>query len=243
MQFANDTTITHSGTDLEILTNEIEKELAKVLDWLLANKLIINLSKTHSMLFTNKKVDRTITIRANNKMIEQNTECKFLGVIVDDCITWKSHINHVSSKIIKALAILRLLKYTFPKHILKTLYMSLIQPYLNHCNTIWGATDKTIIEPLFRLQKKAIRLVNRAHYLEHTKPIFVSMKILTVYQLHDLNCLAFIYKCLNSDKYLNYKNEMTRNSHDHDYNTRNNSHFRLSDRDLKNNRQSFFIKA
>ena len=78
MQFANATTITHSGTDLEILTNEIEKELAKVLDWLLANRLIINLSKTHSMLFTNKKVDRTITIRANNKMIEQNTECKFL---------------------------------------------------------------------------------------------------------------------------------------------------------------------
>ena len=75
MQFANAATITHSGTDLEILTNEIEKELAKVLDWLLANKLIINLSKTHSMLFTNKKVDRTITIRANNKMIEQNTEC------------------------------------------------------------------------------------------------------------------------------------------------------------------------
>ena len=154
-----------------------------------------------------------------------------------------SHINHVSSKIIKALAILRLLKYTFPRHILKTLYMSLIQPYLNHCNTIWGATDKTIIEPLFRLQKKVIRLVNRAHYLEHTKPIFVSMKILTVYQLHDLNCLVLIYKCLNSDKYLNYKNEMTRNSHDHDYNTRNNSHFRLSDRDLKNNRQSFFYKG
>ena len=71
----NATTITHSGTDPEILTNEIEKELAKVLVWLLADKLIINLSKTHSMLFTNKKVDRTITIRANNKMIEQNTEC------------------------------------------------------------------------------------------------------------------------------------------------------------------------
>ena len=67
MQFAHATTITHSGTDLKILTNEIEKELAKVLDWLLANKLIINLSQTHSMLFTNKKVDRTITIRANNK--------------------------------------------------------------------------------------------------------------------------------------------------------------------------------
>ena len=242
-QFADDTTITHSGPNLELLTKEIEQELSKVLDWLLANKLIINLTKTHSMLFTNKRVDRKIIIKANNTNLEQKTECKFLGVIVDDGITWKSHINHISSKITKTLAILRLLKYTFPKHISKTLYMSLIQPYLNHCNTIWGATDKTIIEPLFRLQKKAIRLVNRAHYLEHTKPIFVSMKILTVYQLHDLNCLAFIYKCLNSDKYLNYKNEMTRNAHNHDYNTRNNSHFRLSDRDLKNDRQSFFIKA
>ena len=58
MQSANATTITHSGTDLEILTNEIEKELAKVLDWLLANKLIINLSKTHCMLFTKKWIEQ-----------------------------------------------------------------------------------------------------------------------------------------------------------------------------------------
>ena len=45
------------------------------------------------MLFTNKKVDRTKTIRANNKMIEQNKKYKFLGVIVDDGITWKSHLK------------------------------------------------------------------------------------------------------------------------------------------------------
>ena len=242
-QFADDTTITHSGPDLELLTKEIEQELAKVLEWLLANKLIINLTKTHSMLFTNKKVDRKITIRANNTNLEQKTECKFLGVIVDDGITWKSHINHISSKITKTLAILRLLKYTFPKHILKTLFMSLIQPYLNYCNIIWGSADKTIIEPLFILQKKAIRIVNRVHYLEHTKPLFETMKILTVHQIHDLNCLAFIYKCLHSNQYLDFKNEMTRNSDYHTYNTRNNSDFRLPCRDLKSIRQSFFYKG
>ena len=113
-QFTDDTTITHSGPNLELLTKEIEQELSKVLDWLLANKLIINLTKTHSMLFTNKRVDRKIIIKANNTNLEQKTECKFLGIIVDDGITWKSHINHISSKITKTLAILRLLKYTFP---------------------------------------------------------------------------------------------------------------------------------
>ena len=132
-QFADDTTITHSGPNLETITNEIENELEKVLDWLLANKLIINLNKTHSMLFTNKRVERKISIKAKNTTLEQKNECKFLGVIVDENINWKSHVNQVSSKISKIIALLRLLKYTFPKQILKTLYMSLIQPYLNYC--------------------------------------------------------------------------------------------------------------
>ena len=162
-QFADDTTLTHSGTSLENLTNEIETELAKVLDWLLANKLIINLTKTHTMLFTNKRVDRSIRIQANNTILEQKKECKFLGVIVDEDISWKGHINHISNKISKTIAILRLLKCTFPKHILKTLYMSLIQPYLNYCNVIWGAADQTIIEPFFLLQKKALIIINRVH--------------------------------------------------------------------------------
>ncbi len=157
------------------------------------------------MLFTNKITDRKINLRVKNTTLEQKSECRFLGVIVDENINWKSHINHVSNKITRIIALLRLLKYTFPIHILKTLYMSLIQPYLNYCNLIWGAADKTIIEPLFLLQKKAIRIVNRVPYLEHTKPLFESMKTLTLFQLYDLNCILFIYKCLNSDKYKEFR--------------------------------------
>ena len=78
------------------------------------------------MLFTNKIVDRKIDIRVNNTVLEQKSECKFLGIIVDDDINWKSHIKYISSKISKTIALLRYLKYIFPKQILKTLYMSLI---------------------------------------------------------------------------------------------------------------------
>ena len=195
------------------------------------------------MLFTNKRVDRKINIRAKNTTLEQKSECRFLGVIVDENINWKSHVNHISNKISKTIALLRLLKYTFPKPILKTLYMSLIQPYLNYCNAIWGSADKTILEPLFILQKKAIRIINRVHYLEHTKPLFESLKILTIYQLYELTCIMFIYKCINSNKYLNFKNRMLRNSEFHSYNTRNNSDYRLPGSRLKIIRQSFFYKG
>ena len=66
------------------------------------------------MLFTNKRVDRAIRIRANDTILEKKKECKFLGVMVDEDINWKSHINHISNKVNKTIALLRLLKYTFP---------------------------------------------------------------------------------------------------------------------------------
>ena len=94
IQFADDTTLTLSGPQLNTLTSNVEKKLEKVLQGLLANKLIINLKKTHSMLFTNKRVDRKIDIRVNDTALEQKSECKFLGIIVDDDINWKAHIKY-----------------------------------------------------------------------------------------------------------------------------------------------------
>ena len=90
LQFADDTTLTLSGPILNTLTQSIEIELGKVLDWLLANKLIINLTKTHTMLFTNKRDKKKISIRAHNTILEQKSECKFLGIIVDEEINWKN---------------------------------------------------------------------------------------------------------------------------------------------------------
>ena len=74
IQFADDTTLTLSGPKLNNLTLLIETELGKVLDWLIANKLIINLTKTHTMLFTNKREGRIISIRANDTVLEQKSE-------------------------------------------------------------------------------------------------------------------------------------------------------------------------
>ena len=128
-----------------LLTQDINTEFANVLDWLIVNKLIINLKKTYCMLFTNKKEDRTLIISANNTVLEQKSECKFLGIIVAEEISWKPHISYILSKICKTTALLRFLKYTFPKHILRTLYMTLIYPYFNYCN-IFG--EQLIQQPL-----------------------------------------------------------------------------------------------
>ena len=67
--FADDTTVTYSGKDLETIIKTIESELTKIFDWLLCNKLIINLNKTHFMLFTNKRGYYDMQIKVHDNIL------------------------------------------------------------------------------------------------------------------------------------------------------------------------------
>ena len=76
-QFADDSTATYSSDNLDQTIITMENEFKKVLDWLNANKLIINLSKTHLMLFTNRNHPESISLSVNNEIINELSETKF----------------------------------------------------------------------------------------------------------------------------------------------------------------------
>ena len=131
IQFADDTTLLFSSSDIDYLNNILETEGNKVVSWLNANKLIINLSKTNGMLFSNKRSDPQIKVKLNDTDLVVQTETSFLGIIIDNKSTWKSHVKHISNKISKSIAILRILRFSFPKYILRMVYMSLIFSHIN----------------------------------------------------------------------------------------------------------------
>ena len=243
IQFADDTTLLFSSSNIDQLNEILETEGNKVVMWLKANKLIINLTKTNCMLFSNKQGDPQIRIKLDDTHLEALSETTFLGVVIDNKLTWKYHIKHISNKISKSIAILRILRFSFPKHILRMIYMSLIFSHINYCNIIWGSACNSTLEPLFRLQKKAIRLISNSHYLEHTAPIFNSLKILTLHQVFKLNCLLFIYKCTKEHKFPNFINRIRRNRDFHDHNTRNNDHFRVPSGRLSIFRDAYLVQG
>ena len=243
IQFADDTTILFSSNDINILNEILEREANKVILWFNANKLIINVSKTSCMLFSNKRNTPQLNITLNDSVLEVQTETTFLGVVIDNKLSWKAHISHISGKLSRSIAIIRLLRYSFPKKVLRMIYMSLIFSHINYCNLIWGSAKKTILEPLFKLQKKAVRLVNNSHYLEHTDPIFDSLNILTIHKVFKLNCLIFIYKCLKKDKFPDFKNRFIKNSEFHSYSTRNNHQYRIPLERLEICRNSYFVQG
>ena len=220
VQFADDTTLAYSCADFYLLQRTLEIEAKKVMEWLIANKLLVNLTKTHVMLFSFKRNIPKLSIKINNIELEEKTEINFLGVQIDNKLSWKAHIVHICNKVSKSIAILRLVRSVFPKNILKMIYMSLVYSYLNYCNLIWGAAEYGTIEPLFKLQKKAIRIITNSYYLEHTLPLFKNHKLLNVYQVYVLNCILFIYKCMKCNLFLNFKRKIKVNSDIHDHHTR-----------------------
>ena len=242
-QFADDSTITYSSGNLEHTLKIMEEETKKVLEWLAANKLIINLSKTHLMMFTNCRRPESISITVNNQTINEVCETKFLGVIVDNKLCWEAHINHISQKISKSVSILKMLKHTFPSSALKTLYHSLIYPYFNYCNLIWGDAASTHLEQLILLQKKSIRIISKVGYFDHTEQLFKDHKMLTVPKIYDYNCTKFIFLCYNNKSYSYFRSKLQKNSDFHTYETRSRGLLRKPFVRLKKFSNSFLTKG
>ena len=122
----------------------------------------------------------------------------FLGIIIDNLLNWKEQIKYIKTKISKTIAILYKVKDIVNHNSLRLLSCSLILPYLTYCVEIWGNTYKTVIDPIFILQKRAIRIINKTEYRAHTNPLFIENNLLKLEDLVDLNTYIFVYKAKNN---------------------------------------------
>ena len=89
------------------------------------------------------------------------------------------------------------MKTIINKKSLQTLYRSLLLPYLTYCVEVWGNSYKTIINPIYILQKKAIRIVNLSDYYAPTNPLFIDNCTLKFQDIVNLNTTSIIYKAYN----------------------------------------------
>ena len=114
-------------------------------DWFKSNKLLLNVSRTNYVLFhaTNMLINSAqYTLKIGSEIITEKNEVKFLGIILDKNLRWNSHINHVGMKISKSLYVLNSLKRIISTPDVKSLYYTLIYPYLTNGIELWGVPKK-----------------------------------------------------------------------------------------------------
>ena len=97
--------------------------------------------------------------------LERVTKTKFLGIIIDENLTWQNHINGISKTISRNIGVLNKVKYFMPQRILHTLYCTLVLSYVNYGILVWGSACKTYLEKIHKLKKWAIRAISNKSYI------------------------------------------------------------------------------
>ena len=173
-----------------------------------------------------KNTENTITTTIDGTTLEVVTQTKFLGIILDSGLTWKSHTLYLTKKISKSIGILSRARQLLNKQTLRQLYYSFLYPYLSYCNIIWGNASDNILCPIFRTQKRAIRIIENIKRRNTTKLAFQSLKLLRLPEIYTFSVLLFVYKFKNGLLPHTFDSFYTENRAMHSYQTRNASQFR-----------------
>ena len=180
-------------------------ELCKIMDWLSANKLSLNVNKTKCMIFhSDKKTVLYPKLFIDDIEIEGVDYFNFLGLQIHHTLKWNKQLSCISLKISKITGLLHKLKSEYPTSILKSIYNTLILPNINYCILSWGSQ----IDKLYLLQKRAIRNISKSDFRAHTEPLFKEHNLLKVQDIYHMAILKFYSKLIN-DNLPNYIESFT----------------------------------
>jgi hypothetical protein len=195
------------------LVETVNAQMHKISCYFRKNKLSLHPLKTKYILFTNSQVVRNSNIqlfidnndvRASNpeKMFEinrsTNEPIRFLGLMIDPDLKYTSHVNKIKNKVSSGLYFMRKAKNNLSKRGMKSLYYSLIHSHIIYGIQVWTTCATGMINNIFKLQKRAIRLIHNAPYNAHTESLFKESRILPLPKLIEFFQLQFMQQFTNS---------------------------------------------
>ena len=126
-----------------------------------------------------------------NNSIQKTEITKFLGITISSDLSWNSHISRVIQKVKPAIGMLYKLRNLVNTSTLLQIYFSLIHSHLSYAIIIWGDAPKTLLINLLKLQKKALRIINRKSPLTSCRPLFRKHKIFSHFTLYPGSLLLY----------------------------------------------------
>ena len=226
--FADDSSLFLTHRNPNMLLDMLNSELNYVNEWIQTNKLSLNLTKTSFMVFSNTITHLPGQISINGVNLNQTNSTKFLGLIIDYKLSWQEQTDYICKLLSRNLGVIHKLKPFFPCHVLRSLYSTLLLPYIHYAILAWGNCSKTKIESIFRIQKRAIRTINCADYLAHTNPLFKSNNLLKIFDVYSYSLGIFMYRLTKNELPNVFFPMFTKNKAIHSYPTRQQDAFHFS---------------
>lgn len=223
VMYADDTSIYTSAKTSAELTHVLNKVLGAIERWIKQNRLVLNISKTKSIVFGSSHSlshDSALNLGINKEQIEQVKEVKLLGVIIDSRLSWSKQIDHMVKKMSSGLALLRRSGQFLTQELRKRIVCSLVLAQMDYCNIVWSNATKDHLTKLQRVQNKAARLVLQCSYTTNINYMHSVLQWLRVEDRFYVSLLTSTWAVLHNKTPLNHYNLLYKSCDIHTYNTR-----------------------
>ena len=164
--YADDTTLSTSNavSDLPVIQQRLQHDINKIADWTSDNRMVLNASKTKSLLVTGKRLqkkasDTNLKLTCNGSEIVQITSHKLLGLKLDNHLSFTEHTDDICKKVSRRIAVLKKIKRSLPLAERKLYFNALIKPIMLYGSCAWCTASEENVNRVSKLQKRAARVI------------------------------------------------------------------------------------
>jgi hypothetical protein len=249
--FADDTLVYVNGKNVTYVCDVLNRELKNMSIWFAVNKLKLNVSKTTAIVIANSKItiernfllNPTASIIIDNENVPFSDNVKYLGLLIDSCLTFDEHVNYVAKKVSKKIGYLNRISNFLTPWTKQMVYKTIISPHFEYCSSLLFNTSQKNFDVLQKLQNRGMRSILKCHPRTPREIMIKTLCWLTVKQRVAYRVLLFLYKVYkgNAPNYL--REQVKTNSEVHTHNTRFCNKFHLPQQNNSKSQKSIFING
>ena len=245
VQYADDTVLMCSGSDLTELVDKANNALQVFYDWCCFNKLALNINKTQYIIFSPAPCPFDPVLTINGTPLEKVKEYKYLGVIIDENLKFDKHITKIKSKLSQLCGVSFKLGRFLSLDAARTFYFSMVQSVISYNIVFWGASSKTLLDALQRKQNIIVRNLFKHHFMESlcTSEVFKAVNVLKISDFHQYSVGLTLFKAMHLNKFPLINDAIISHQWNHSYNTRRVNPFRLPKTRVDPDRNCFLFQA
>ena len=221
--FADDTFLLLSDSSILNLERRVNEQLENIDKWFCINKLSLNYSKTNFMIFNkhpHKTCNYDFKLEINGNNLVRAGTVKYLGVIIDENLTWSQHLKYLSSPIAKHSGLFYRLRNYVSREALCVLYYGLIYSKVQYGIISWGTASKTSLNAIQIRLNQILRAISFNNVRTPVTSLYKNLNFLKLDDIYKLELAKFMYKVYNKNLPKIIENKFTKLASTHEYNTR-----------------------
>ena len=212
-----------SDANLESLQSRVNCELNKTTNWFRRNKLSLNYQKSNYVLINKvpqKFISAPFTLTINKALVERKKAVKYLGLCIDENLSWLSHIKELSLQLARSSGIFYKLRKFVSIDTLRTVLCALVYSRLQYGIIVWGTAHKYLLQEINLRLNKLIRICTSNTKFCRISPLYKNLKLLKLTDLYNFELAKFFYLLVHDELPSGIYENFTKIQQIHDHNTR-----------------------